>query len=221
MIFSITALPACPENSHYDSCGNPCPATCEDPDAATNCKKSCVETCVCDEGFLLSGTECVHKDQCGCLYKDKSLYIEAGASVFTDDLCTERCICNKTTKEVDCEKPGCPQGYECKVVDDLIGCQPMAYAECSMNGGPHFETFDGLDYNFQGTCVYQLAGVCSKDPSLQHFEVFVQNDAHGKRVGSGAKLVEVSVYGTSVVVTRKHKGSVLVRYIVANSSQYD
>ncbi|XP_049458303.1 IgGFc-binding protein-like [Epinephelus fuscoguttatus] len=208
--------PSCPENSHYEICGNACPATCENPDAAKKCKKSCVETCVCDEGFLLSGTKCVHKAECGCLYKDKSLYIEAGASIFTDDRCTERCTCNKATKEVDCEKPGCKQGFECKVVDDLIGCHPIAHAECSMIGGPHFETFDGHNYNFLGTCVYQLAGVCSKDPSLQQSKVFVQNDAHGKGVGSGAQLVEVNIYGTSVVVTRRHKGSVLINGELTN-----
>ncbi|KAM9838224.1 IgGFc-binding protein-like [Aulostomus maculatus] len=54
-------------------------------DAATRCNKSCVETCVCDKDFLLSGTECVPKDQCGCLYKGH--YIEAGASFLSDDNC--------------------------------------------------------------------------------------------------------------------------------------
>uniref|UniRef100_A0AAQ6IJ30 VWFD domain-containing protein n=1 Tax=Anabas testudineus TaxID=64144 RepID=A0AAQ6IJ30_ANATE len=199
--------PSCPENSHYEFCGNACPATCVDPDAATKCNKSCVETCVCDEGFLLSGTECVPKAQCGCSYN--GAYIEAGASLFTDR-CAEKCTCNKSTKKVDCMKPGCHQGYECKVVNDLIGCHPMEYAECSMTGGPHVETFDGHNYNFRGTCVYQLAGVCSKDPSLPKFEVDVQNDVYGKRVGSGAKLVEVKVDGNSIVVTRRQKGSVLI-----------
>ncbi|XP_037649588.1 IgGFc-binding protein-like [Sebastes umbrosus] len=207
--------PSCPKNSHYEFCGNACPATCENPDAATKCKKSCVETCVCDEGFLLSGTECVHKAQCGCLYKDKSLYIGAGDSIFTDD-CAERCTCNGTTKEVYCEKPGCRQGYECKVVDDLIGCHPIAYAECSMSAGPHFETFDGHNYNLQGTCVYQLAEVCSKDPSLQQFIVSVKYDARGKGSDSGAKQVEVKVYGTSIVAARKHKDSVLINGELTN-----
>lgn len=176
-----------------------------------------METCVCDEGFLLSGTECVPKAQCGCSYN--GAYIEAGASLFTDR-CAEKCTCNKSTKKVDCMKPGCHQGYECKVVNDLIGCHPMEYAECSMTGGPHVETFDGHNYNFRGTCVYQLAGVCSKDPSLPKFEVDVQNDVYGKRVGSGAKLVEVKVDGNSIVVTRRQKGSVLVRSIIYNTGYY-
>ncbi|XP_070702802.1 IgGFc-binding protein-like [Pempheris klunzingeri] len=206
--------PSCPENSHYEFCGNACPATCENPDAATKCKKSCVETCVCDEGFLLSGTECVPKAQCGCLYKGH--YIEAGASFFTDDKCTEKCTCNQATKKVDCEKPGCKNGYECKMVDGLIGCHLNAFAECSMTGGPHFETFDRYDYNFQGSCVYQLAGVCSKDPSLQRFDVLVQNDGHGKRVGAGARLVEVNVYGNSIVISRKHKDLVLINGELTN-----
>ncbi|XP_044191762.1 IgGFc-binding protein-like [Thunnus albacares] len=206
--------PSCPENSHYEFCGNACPATCENPDAATKCNKSCVETCVCDEGFLLSGTKCVPKAQCGCLYKGH--YIEAGASFFTDNHCTEKCTCNQTTKTVNCKSPGCHKGFECKVANGLSGCHPMAYAECSMTSGPHFETFDGNNYNFQGTCVYQLAGVCSKDPSLQHFEVLVQNDANGKRVSSGAQLVEVKVYGNSIVITRKHNGLVLINGEITN-----
>lgn len=176
-----------------------------------------METCVCNKGFLLSGTKCVPKDQCGCFYKGH--YIESGASFLTDDHCNEKCTCNQTTKKVDCVKPGCQQGYECKVVDGLTGCHRIIYAECSMNGGPHMVTFDKHDYNFQGTCVYQLAGVCSKDSSLQNFKVLVQNDAHGKRVGSGPKLVEVKAYEDSIVVTRRHKGSVLVRHVYKTESQ--
>ena len=87
-----------------------------------------------------------------------------------------------------------------------------------MNGGPHMVTFDKHDYNFQGTCVYQLAGVCSKDSSLQNFKVLVQNDAHGKRVGSGPRLVEVNAYEDSIVVTRRHKGSILVRHMCKTES---
>ncbi|XP_029023837.1 IgGFc-binding protein-like [Betta splendens] len=196
--------PSCTANSHYEFCGNACPATCENPDAASKCNKSCVETCVCDEGFLLSGTECVPKAQCGCSYN--GAYIEAGASFFTGQ-CAERCTCNRSTKSVDCVKPGCQQGYQCKVVNGLIGCHPLEYAECSMTGdGPHINTFDGYNYNFHGTCVYQLAGVCSKTTPLPTFQVDVQNDVYG----TGAKLVEVKVDGDSIVVTRTQRGTVLI-----------
>nr|XP_019957505.1 PREDICTED: IgGFc-binding protein-like [Paralichthys olivaceus] len=198
---AFCSKPQCPANSHYEFCGNACPATCENPDAATNCKKNCVETCACDEGFLLSGTECVPKAQCGCSYK--GLYIEAGDSFFTDN-CTEKCTCLQHTRQLKCETPGCQLGYECKLVDQLRTCQPVLYAECSMTGGPHIENFDRHDYNFHGTCVYQLAGVCLKDPSLQQFKVLVQ------RVDSGAKWVEVNINGISIVITRNQKGSVLI-----------
>lgn len=171
---------------------------------------------MCDEGFLLSGTECVPKAQCGCSYN--GAYIESGASFFTDH-CDEKCTCNSTTKLVDCVKPGCHQGYQCKAVNGLIGCHLVEYAECSMTGGPHIQTFDGQNYDFHGTCVYQLAGVCSKDPSLPTFEVDVQNDAYGNRVGAGAKLVEVKVDGNSIVATRTQKGTVLVRYVVVVQQQ--
>ncbi|XP_034456209.1 IgGFc-binding protein-like [Hippoglossus hippoglossus] len=73
-----------------------------------------------------------------------------------------------------------------------------------MTAGPHIETFDRYDYNFNGTCVYELAGVCVKDPSLQQFRVLVQI------VDSGATLVEVNIHGSSIVITRGIKDSVLI-----------
>uniref|UniRef100_A0A667WC27 VWFD domain-containing protein n=1 Tax=Myripristis murdjan TaxID=586833 RepID=A0A667WC27_9TELE len=125
---------------------------------------------------------------CGCMYKGR--YVEAGATFLSDDHCTEKCKCNPANNKVVCTSPGCQNGYECKRVDDLVGCHPKAYANCSVSGDPHYSTFDGYTYNFQGTCVYQMAGVCSTDPSLEHFDVLVQNDARGKRVGSRTKLIK-------------------------------
>ncbi|XP_041933424.1 alpha-tectorin-like [Alosa sapidissima] len=55
--------PACPEHSHFEYCGNACPATCEDPSAPSSCKTPCVQTCTCDEGYLRSGNKCVRKEE--------------------------------------------------------------------------------------------------------------------------------------------------------------
>lgn len=71
-------------------------------------------------------------------------------------------------------------------------------------------TFDNWRFDFQGTCVYQLAGLCSKNPDLVPFEVLVQNDHRGSKVVAYTKLVEVKVYGLSIVISKTNQGLILV-----------
>lgn len=82
-----------PDNSHYEQCGNVCHATCENGLGPIGCKRPCEETWVCNDGFLLSGGNCVPFDQCGCMYGDK--YIKKGQSFLTED-CKENCTCDGT-----------------------------------------------------------------------------------------------------------------------------
>ncbi|XP_052086105.1 plasminogen-like [Mytilus californianus] len=56
----------CPDNMEYTTSGSGCPGTCVDPDAPLTCRLPNTEGCQCKEGFLLSGNECVPKEQCGC-----------------------------------------------------------------------------------------------------------------------------------------------------------
>lgn len=79
-----------------------------------------------------------------------------------------------------------------------------------VSGDPHFLTFDGVRYEFHGTCVYEMAKMCSSDPDLEHFEVLVQNEGRGERDSSSAKLVEVKIYGLTIVISKEHKGKVMV-----------
>lgn len=72
-------------------------------------------------------------------------------------------------------------------------------------------TFDNWRFDFQGTCVYQLAALCSKNSDLVPFEVLVQNDYRGSKVVSYTKLVEIKVYSLSIVITKTHQGMILVR----------
>ncbi|KAM3596113.1 uncharacterized protein V6R79_008319 [Siganus canaliculatus] len=198
--------PTCPQNSHYDSCGSACPATCANPNALTTCNISCVETCVCDDGFILSGNKCVPQAQCGCTYN--GYYVEAGASFWGGETCTQRYTCS-AGGNLTFTETSCPSGQQCQVVQGLRGCYPVDYATCMVSGDPHFVTFDGQRYNFEGTCAYEMAAVSSQT-NLPQFNVVLQNSGQDKSLGSVVNVVEVTVSGYTIVISKEHPGAVLI-----------
>ncbi|XP_071062157.1 IgGFc-binding protein [Pseudochaenichthys georgianus] len=204
----------CPANSHYELCGNACPATCSDPNTSSKCKRPCVEICTCNTGFLLSGGQCVPAARCGCSYEGRN--IPAGESFWADQGCLRRCKCVAGSRRVECQDKGCRAGQQCQVVGGIRECQAVSHSTCQATGDPHYVTFDNKKFDFQGTCVYQLAALCSKDPELVPFEVLVQNDHRGHRVVSYTKLVEIKVHSLSIVITKTHKGLIMVNKELVN-----
>ena len=60
---------------------------------------------------------------------------------------------------------------------------------CTVFGDPHYRTFDGKFYSFQGSCKYQLAADC-----VGHtFSIRVTNDARGTRTSSWTRTVSIKV----------------------------
>lgn len=217
----LTAL-QCPVNSHYEPCGTACPASCVDQDAPKECKKSCLEGCQCNDGFVLSGDKCVALAQCGCSYENR--YYPPAETFWGDQSCTKKCSCNKG--QVSCTPTKCKASEVCQIQNGVRDCYPQSYGHCMGSGDPHYLTFDGRRFDFQGTCTYYLSKlVNTSDSSLVTFEVLVKNENRGlNKVVSFTKTVEIKVFGYNIVLSKDNYGKVMVSdsaFPNEPSNQYD
>ncbi|KAL2080288.1 hypothetical protein ACEWY4_024081 [Coilia grayii] len=209
--------PTCPEHSHFENCGSACPSTCEDPSAPSKCKASCVQTCTCDEGYYRSGNKCVRKDECGCDYKGR--YLQSGQTIWADDQCTERVTC--TSSKIKTEQSSCGLYKRCAVKNGKRSCEAFTSSTCTISGDPHYNTFDNQTYDFMGTCTYVAAEGCHLDGTdLKPFSVVVENEkwyamSDDPKV-SVAKLVAVTVDGTTIILRKNQVGLAMVNGAILN-----
>ncbi|XP_051943890.1 zonadhesin-like isoform X2 [Hippocampus zosterae] len=166
---STICPPQCGENSHYNSCARGCPDVCSIQDILGSCGR-CEERCECDEGFKLSGGKCVPVEECGCWHEGK--HYERGQTILEGE-CLQLCRC-MGGNNIQCTKMQCARSEVCKVEDGVKGCFPIEPATCSVYGDPHYVTFDGMAYDFEGGCSYTLATTCGAGSSV-HFTVTGHN----------------------------------------------
>ncbi|XP_077204093.1 IgGFc-binding protein-like isoform X4 [Paroedura picta] len=189
----------CAANSDYNPCASACPATCSDPLAPRNCSRPCVEDCECREGFMLSGGRCVSVADCGCVegghYYEKEETFWAGH-------CERRCRCvgNGT---LDCREEACPPEQICKVQNGILGCFLPDVAHCHVYGDPHYVTFDGRLYHFQGACNYTAVESCSN--ASQQFSVTTRNEHRGSPAWTALHSVAVSLPHLHIALRRNRE----------------
>lgn len=198
----------CPANSHYSLCATGCPATCSSLTTVAQCHRRCTEACECDQGYLLSGATCVPVKNCGCSYDGQ--YYSKGDVFFPDEKCVEKCVCGENGA-VSCEKTRCRNGETCKVVNGVNGCHPEGYGKCVASGDPHYISFDGKRFDFQGTCVYVLAKVCNDNRGyLTPFIVTQGNEKYGNGKVAVTRSVSVNVYGYVIYIQQRQPWKAIV-----------
>ncbi|XP_011807925.1 PREDICTED: IgGFc-binding protein [Colobus angolensis palliatus] len=225
----------CPANSHYELCADTCSLGCSALSAPLQCPDGCAEGCQCDAGFLYNGEACVPIQQCGCYHN--GVYYEPEQTVLIDD-CQQQCTCH-AGKDVLCQEHSCKPGQVCQPSEGILKCVtkdpcngvtcrpqetckeqggqgvcvPNYEATCWLWGDPHYHSFDGRPFDFQGTCNYVLATTgCpgANTQGLTPFTVTTKNENRGNPAVSYVRVVTVAALGTNISI---HKGEVgKVRY---------
>ncbi|XP_071415603.1 otogelin [Pithys albifrons albifrons] len=101
----------------------------------------CVSGCVCPPGLVKHGDMCLDADECPCSWKGKEYF--PGDKVISS---CHTCICQHGSFQ--CTFHPCP-------------------SMCTAYGDRHYRTFDGLTFDFVGTCkVYLVKGTSSTSLSV-------------------------------------------------------
>ncbi|XP_065695482.1 otogelin [Patagioenas fasciata] len=144
----------CPAGQIYINCSNPQvdpelsrERTCENQllNLTFSAHIPCISGCVCPPGLVKHGDVCLDADECPCLWKGKEYF--PGDKVISS---CHTCVCQHGSFQ--CSFHPCP-------------------SMCTAYGDRHYRTFDGLTFDFVGTCkVYLVKGTSSTT-----FSVIIEN----------------------------------------------
>lgn len=111
-------------------------------------------------------------------------------------------VCKCVEGRTECQAQTCP--LSCPPGSQLVtkpgSCCPQCEVKegvCTVFGDPHYKTFDGRIFNFQGSCKYLLAQDCEKGKNSS-FAIRITNDARDSLAFSWTRTITVRLSGLKV-----------------------
>lgn len=185
------------DRTQYDDCTH-----CRCNDSTSICSRPSCPPLDCWPEYQVKGPgECCAK--CKAPEQSKAVCM-ANGKVYQDgdswrlEKCTQ-CVCRGGHTQCSVQtcdaRIVCPPKHSLKTLPGA--CCPSCVEDdgiCRVFGDPHYKTFDGRMYNYQGSCKYVLV----KDCKGKSFSVEVLNDSRYSKAFSWTKSVTVKANGTKV-----------------------
>ncbi|XP_071945713.1 uncharacterized protein [Antedon mediterranea] len=194
-VCSDTQCPlSCGVNEETTKCVPECVKTCGNMHEFEDCSSAqCLEGCKCKDGYVWDGFMCILPSQCPCHH--------AGKSHMPNDVI-----------KIECNK------LQCNGTSWLPLTDHDCPVTCVAWGDPHYETFDGKKYGFQGACEYILVTNYLYTHSNSDFQITAANEPCGTSKATCTKVVTLTV-GSG----RNKQTIVLDRYseVPASSKTFD
>lgn len=141
-------------------------------------------------------------------------FLRQGEIFWDNANCTTKCRCLDFNNEIFCQEMACGPFEACEPKTKFFQCVPVESSTCVVFGDPHYHTFDGFLFHFQGSCSYLLARQCWPGSQLPYFNVEAKNENRGASSVSWLRDIFVEVYSHKIVLPKGSFGKAKVRALL-------